>query len=192
MVLKHISDNFLNSLYPPEIQVMTNYHWTPLQVAQEAAQFLTGVGNGIVLDIGSGVGKFCLAAAEYTPGSYYFGVEQRKSLVDYAESAKRQLGLRNAIFIHANFTQLDLGKFEHFYFFNSFYENLTGTHKIDDDIDYSRELYFYYSRYLLKELQYRPRGTRIATLCSSEDEIPGEYIEVGARFNELLKFWIRE
>ncbi len=188
----HLTDHLLNSLYPPSVQGLAKHHWTPLPIALEAARFLTETGNKVILDIGSGVGKFCLAGASCTPGSYYFGVEQRKSLVDHAELAKRQLGLKNAIFLHANFTQLDLRKFEHFYFYNTFYENLAGTDKIDDDIDYSRELYVYYSRYLLKQLQYTPGGTRLCTLCSSEDEVPPEFIQVGARFNEHLKFWVRQ
>jgi len=32
------------------------------------------------LDIGSGVGKFCLAGAYYKPSASFFGVEQRKDL----------------------------------------------------------------------------------------------------------------
>jgi hypothetical protein len=186
-----LTDHLLNSLYPASIQALAKHHWTPLPVAREATRFLTETGNRVILDIGSGVGKFCLAGASYSPGSYYFGVEQRKALVDHAENAKRQLGVNNAIFLHANFTQLDLGRFEHFYFYNAFYENLAGTDKIDDDIDYSRELYLYYSRYLLKELQHTPAGTRLCTLCSSEDEVPPEFVQVGARFNEHLKFWVK-
>ena len=38
---------------------------------------------------------------------------------------------------HGNFTQLDFKNFDHFYFYNAFYENLAGTDKIDDSIDYS-------------------------------------------------------
>ena len=78
-----------------------------------------------------------------------------------------------------------------FYFFNSFYENLAGTDKIDDSIDYSGELYNYYSHYLYRQLEEKPEGTRVATFHSLEDEMPRNYYEVGSEFDNLLKFWIK-
>jgi SAM-dependent methyltransferase len=185
------SDTEFNTLYPLSIQALARYHWTPLSIAQKAATFLAGEGNVSILDIGSGVGKFCLAAAFQTPNALYYGVEQRKSLIDIAEGARKSLQLENVIFMHGNFTQLDFRKYDHFYFYNAFYENLDGTDKIDDSIDYSGELYNYYNRYLFKVLQKKPEGTRICTLCSLENEIPPDYQVVKSEMNGLLKFWIK-
>ena len=185
------SEADFNDLYPLSIRELARYHWTPLPIAKKAAQFLAS-GNGVkVLDIGSGAGKFCLAAACYVPGAYYYGVEQRKWLIEYAEAAREKLGLENASFINGNFTQLDFSNYDSFYFYNSFYENLSGIDKIDETIEYSVELYNYYSRYLFKQLQQRPKGTRLCTLCSSEDEVPPDYHVVGADMDDLLKFWIK-
>ncbi len=61
------SDMEFNTLYPPSIQLLSRNHWTPLSIAMKAACFLAGDGNVRILDIGSGVGKFCLAAAWHTP-----------------------------------------------------------------------------------------------------------------------------
>jgi len=185
------SDAEFNALYPLPIQALARYHWTPLHIAEKAARFLAGDGNGKILDIGSGVGKFCLAAAYYTPKAWYYGVEQRKSLIDHAESAKSSLRLENVSFIHGNFTQLDLKKYDHFYFYNAFYENLDGTDKIDDSIDYSGELFNYYNRYLFKQLQQKPTGTRLCTLCSLENEIPPDFHAVDLDMDGLLKFWVK-
>ena len=135
------SDLELDTLYPLSIQALARHHWTPSSVAIKAARFLAGDEKVKILDIGSGVGKFCLAAAQHTPNASYYGVEQRQNLIDYAEAAKNKLHLENVTFIHGNFTQLDFKKYDHFYFYNAFYENLAGTDKIDDSIDYSRELY---------------------------------------------------
>lgn len=93
--------------------------------------------------------------------------------------------------MNGNFTQLDFRNYDHFYFYNAFYENITGTDKIDNSIDYSLELFNYYNRYLYKQLELRPSGTRLATYHSLEDEIPRGYHIVGAEMNELLKFWIK-
>ena len=185
------SDEQFHQIYPLSIQVLARRHWTPLTVAREAANFLGAETGARVLDIGSGAGKFCLAAAYYKPHAYYYGIEQRKSLINHAETAREILRFENVNFTHGNFTQLDFKNFDHFYFYNAFYENLAGTDKIDDSIDYSGELYNYHSGYLYKQLEQKPAGTRVATFHSLEDEIPQSYHEVNAEFDGLLKFWIK-
>lgn len=185
------SDEQFNQLYPLSIQLLARKHWTPLGVARKVANFLAADNNVRVLDIGSGAGKFCLSAAYYKPKAFYYGVEQRKNLTANAETARETLHIENVSFIHGNFTQLDFKNYDHFYFYNSFYENLIGTDKIDDSIDYSSELFNYYNRYLYRQLAEKPGGTRLATFHSLEDEIPKNYHEVGSEFDSLLKFWIK-
>ena len=185
------SDEQFNQLYPLSLQPMARRHWTPLGVARKSANFLAAENSVRVLDIGSGVGKFCLGAAYYKPKAFYYGVEQRKRLIGHAEWAKEMVHVENVSFIHGNFTQLDFKNYDHFYFYNAFYENLSGTDRIDESIDYSCELYNYYSRYLYKQLEQKPAGTRLATFHSLEDEVPQSYHVVGSEFDNLLKFWIK-
>lgn len=188
---KFSSDEQFNELYPLIPTQIKARHFTPLKVAQKAAEFLAAEANVRILDIGSGAGKFCLAAAHNKPMAYYYGVEQRLSLITLAETAKQILGIPNVKFIHGNFTQLDFRNYDHFYFFNSFYENIAGKSRIDNSIDYSDELYNYYNRYLYKELNMKPSGTRVATYHSLEDEMPPSYHEVGSDFHDFLKYWIK-
>ena len=185
------SDAQFNQLYPSSIQLLAQRHWTPLVVARKAANYLAAESNVRILDIGSGVGKFCLAASHYRPKAFYYVIEQINRLVTYADEAKKILRIENVSFIEGNFTQIDFRNYDHFYFYNSFYENITGTDKIDDSIDYSLELYNYYNRYLYKQLEQKPPGTRLASFHSLEDEIPKGYHIVGSEMNELLKFWIK-
>lgn len=185
------SDIQFNQVYPISIQKLAEKHWTALAVAKKTAGFLAAEKNVKILDIGSGVGKFCLSAAYYKPEASYFGIEQRRKLFCYAEAARETLHMTNVAFIEGNFTQVDFKKYDHFYFYNSFYENLPGTNKIDDSIEYSPELFNYYNRYLLKQLEQKPAGTRLATYHSLEDEIPKTYKEVSSDMNGLLKFWIK-
>jgi hypothetical protein len=185
------SEEHFNQLYPKSIQALARRHWTPLNVARKAAMFL-GLGKNVqILDIGSGAGKFALAAGYYTPKASYTGVEQRKYLVEQAEMAKEIIGLPNVSFIHANFTQVDFRNFNNFYFYNSFFENLAGRDTIDESIDYSAELYDYYNHYLFKKLEQTPEGTRLVTFHSLEDEVPPDFHTVGSEMEGLLKFWIK-
>lgn len=185
------TDAQLNKLYPDSIQLLAHRHWTPLQITQLVAQFLVTHPGVNVLDIGSGVGKFCLAGAYYKPHASFYGVEQRKDLVTHAENARDALGLQNVHFIHSNITDLDFRQYDHFYFFNSFYENLMEKDLIDDNITYSTYLFNYYHNQLYKKLNAMPIGTRVATFHCPDDKIPLGYQVVGSQVRNLLKFWIK-
>ena len=185
------SDELFDSLYPASSSSLMKRHWTPLQVALKAAQFLAAEKNVSILDIGSGVGKFCIAAAHFMPEAFYTGVEQRKNLVEQANEAKNTLGCKQVDFIHGNFTKINFKKFDHFYFFNSFYENFSFTENMDTEIEYSKELYEQYNYSLRMKLEQKPSGTRLATFHSTEDEIPEDFLVVGSEMDNTLKFWIK-
>jgi SAM-dependent methyltransferase len=167
-------------------------HWTPLRVTKTIVDFLTPGNKEHVLDIGSGVGKFCLAAACYKPAAFFEGIEQRAALVEIAKRAQVRLQVGNVNFLHGDFTNVNFDEYDHFYFFNSFYENLSGEYVIDDNIELSGELYNYYTHCLYKKLSEMPPGTRVVTYHSLEDELPLSYRTVGSKFNNRLKFWIKD
>lgn len=179
------------SLFPEHLQSMSPMQWSPLDVVQKAASFLV-TPDAKILDIGCGIGKFCLAGAYYFPEAFFFGVEQRYDLVILAEEAKQYTGLSNAHFIHANITQTNFSEFDHFYFYNAFYENIDMVNRIDDTIQTSYSLYFYYTQYLLSVLRNKPSGTKVVTFHSSEGEIPPSYKLINSYYNSLLKMWIKE
>jgi SAM-dependent methyltransferase len=160
-------------------------------VAKKAAAFLAEEPGKKILDIGSGVGKFCLIGAHFNPQAYFYGVEQRQDLYNYAVAAREATQTDNISFIYGNFAQLDFSKYDHFYFYNAFFENLDDQDRIDRKVDYSESLYVYYSRLLYKALFNKPSGTRLATFHSLEDEIPPGYQLVDASADFLLKMWIK-
>lgn len=185
------SDEHFNNLYPLPIKQLADRHWTSLAIVRKVARFLAPSPDARVLDIGSGVGKFCIAAACHRPAAHFFGIEQRKDLVEHANIAGSILQMENVTFMHGNFTSLDFSEFDHFYFFNSFYEHLTDTEKIDTNISFSSSLYNYYNRQLYKKLNNMPAGTRIATFHSLENELPPEYCLSESHAGTLLKFWVK-
>lgn len=185
------SETQFNALYPEAIRQMTRRHWTPMLVARQAADFLNTHQGVRILDIGSGVGKFCLAAAHYHPDAEFVGIEQRPALVQHAQIALQTLGLGNVQFLTGNFRDLDFKTYQHFYFYNSFYENIAGQDLIDREVDCSSDLFNQYSYCLFKKLREAPEGTRLVTYHSLETEIPENYHLVKSAINDYLKFWIK-
>lgn len=185
------SDVNFHHLYPLYIQGLAQTHWTPLKVVQKASKFLAATPGVKILDIGSGPGKFCLAGAYYNPSAFFYGIEQRYDLVHYATIAQEMAGISNVTQMHGNLMELDFTQYDHFYFFNSFYENLPGTYKIDSKLTYSKALYHQYNGYLYTQLERMPAGTRLATYHCSETEAPHGYHIVGTDVDHLLKFWIK-
>lgn len=181
-----------SQFYPLSIQQLDQIHWSPLKVTYKAVQFLANKQNVKILDIGSGVGKFCLAGAYYKPSAFFYGVEQRLYLVELAQLVRKRLGSLNTNFIHKSFTQVDFKNYDNFYFYNSFFENLNGTDKIDDTLNYSGGLYNYYNQFLSKKLNELPSGTRIVTYKSLDFEIPPSFYLVDDQINLELKFWMKE
>jgi SAM-dependent methyltransferase len=163
-----------------------------LKIVKQAAAFLATENNVKILDIGSGIGKFCLAAAYSNEKVFYYGIEQRKGLTTHAENAQKKLGLKNVCFIHGNFTQLDFRNYDHFYFFNSFYENLVKRDSIDDSVETSGKLFNYYNQFLFKQLELKPAGTKFVSLSSRDDEVPPGFHLVKSDVEGLLKFWIKK
>ncbi len=185
------SDETFNALYPEAIRVVANRHWTPVDIAVKSAAFLNTHAGARILDIGSGAGKFCLVAAKHFPNLSFTGIEQRKNLVELSESLRKKAGIGNVEFIHGNIESFDISRFDHFYFYNSFYENLPGTQKIDLDVVYSEKLYDFYNLVLYKKLNKMKQGTRLVTYHSLGREVPPGFEVVNADYADFLKFWIK-
>ena len=113
----YINDAVFDLLYPERIRKLSREHWTPMGIAKKSAKFLAAEPGKKILDIGSGVGKFCFIGAHYSPEVSFYGIEQREELYQYALATRELTAAKNVNFIHGNFTQIDLADFDHFYFF---------------------------------------------------------------------------
>lgn len=185
------SDTVFDSYFPERIKEISKVHWTPLAVAKKAASFLAPAPGAKILDIGSGVGKFCIAAAHFFPEVEFYGIEQREDLVDCAIRTQQRSKLENVQFIHGNFTQINLDAYDGIYFYNAFAENLFDFARIDDALEYSPALYTYYASYLRNALSYTACGTRLVTYHGHEKEVPTGYEMVAQDLQKPLKMWIK-
>lgn len=184
----NVDDEEFNAIYPEWVRTLARRHWTPIDVAKKAAEFLVDKPGTRVLDIGSGPGKFCMAGATYTKG-HFTGVEQRYGLVELSKKLSRCYRIQNIDFIHANITSIKFKDYDAFYFFNSFHENIDITAKIDNTVNSGFELYNLYHMYVYEQLSIAPCGTRLATYWSTIKEIPSSYQLKHSFKGGLLMFW---
>ena len=187
---RSVEDEKFDQVYPPRIRELSELHWTPVRVAAEAANLLVTAPGTRVLDIGCGPAKFCLVAASLTHG-FFTGVEQRAELVAAARNAALRLQLDNVEIIHGNVLDLAFARYDAFYFYNPFEENMARGHKIDAAVPLSPLLFKRYNRYVAAQLGAMPIDTRAVTYAGYADEIPACYDCEAAIFRDELKLWIK-
>lgn len=186
-------DELYDSQLSPRMKKLSPIHWSPLEVIKTAAAFLSDKPGSKIIDIGSGIGKFCIAAAQHYPDCDFYGIEQRKDLYEIAlMSRKSSSSELNTHFMHGNFTELDFSSYDGLYFFNSFAENLYRFGRIDNSIQYSAGLYNYYATYFYKILEGKASGTRLVTYHGDDAELPQSYQLIQETFNTKLKMYIKK
>ncbi len=184
----NVDDEEFNSIYPDDIRELSDKHWTPVAVAKTAATYLVNRPGVKVLDIGSGVGKFCVIGTAITEG-HFTGVEYRENLYLLANKYKKQFGLTSVNFIHSNILDINFKGYNAFYFFNSFIENMSKTELMDNAVPVSPRHYSRYTQHLREQLAGMPIGTRLATYWSNTDEVPRGYVIQSTAFEGELKMW---
>ena len=118
---RSVSDADWDLVYPAKYTELSSIHWSPISVVRRAATLLSKSSRTRILDVGSGVGKFCTVAALTTPGMFC-GVERRGEMVDIARATAVRAKVSSTRFIHARVEDVDWMNFDGFYFFNPFAE----------------------------------------------------------------------
>lgn len=95
---RQIADDEFDQFFAARYRETLRAESTPVSVATRAAKMLTGDGVRRVLDLGSGVGKFCTIGALATPG-WFVGVERDPHFVVAARSAAGRFGCRRVEFL---------------------------------------------------------------------------------------------
>jgi hypothetical protein len=183
-----ISDKDFDDNFRVEIERQSARQWAPAAIAKRAAKFLVNRPGVRVLDIGSGVGKFCVIGAACNQG-FFTGVEQRENLCQLADKVARRFNVNNVKFIHANVTEVNFSEYDAFFFYNAFYENIEPDDAIDTSVDLNTSLYRLYTAQLTEKLFAMPKGTRLVTYWG--EWMPRGYHLVYTNGNDALRFWER-
>jgi SAM-dependent methyltransferase len=117
-------DCVFDSYLPEDLGGLSADQWTPLEVALSAARWLQEFGVHRVLDIGSGPGKFCVAAA-LAGRCELVGLEQNSRFVAVARSLARLFGVQDRVrFIQGVLGDDVLPPADAYYLYNPFAQHL--------------------------------------------------------------------
>jgi len=183
-----VKDEEFDMIYPDGMRKLSRRHFTEVDVAIQAAQLLVTKPKQKILDIGSGLGKFCFVAGSSTEASY-IGVDYRKHFVELCRQLAVKHRFRNVSFIHDDVINVDFTQYDAFYFFNSFLEHWDRSAELDDTIDLDYDNYIRYSGFLKDQFEKLPETTRIVTYHAEVNQIPASYRLVSIHFGGLLKCW---
>lgn len=190
---KHeLTEEVFNTLLPDYLKFASRLYFTPIHIAQIAAQWLTEDGNKKILDIGAGVGKFCITGGAKNSDSFFYGVEHRPSLAKLGNQLVKSYELKNVIIHNKNILQVDFSNYNAFYLYNPFYENIECSKRLNDEVKLEAELYQTYSAYTDKQLDKAKSGTRLVTFHGNNFEVPNSYKKEKETFDGTLKLWIRQ
>tara|TARA_B110000211_G_C14038223_1_gene535575 strand:- start:721 stop:1308 length:588 start_codon:yes stop_codon:yes gene_type:complete len=182
------TDADFDGIFKNHISSLSNLHWTPLKVARKAAEWLSIDDNSKILDIGSGIGKFCFIGA-LTTKAEYTGVEQRKNLVKISNKVIKQNKISNTKFVNDNFINIDFDNYTGFYLYNPFWENISNDQLIDNKIATSIDLYEEYNKILSLKLTALKPGTLVVTYLMKEENIPISFSIFRHDFERNLILW---
>ncbi len=187
-----VSDADFDVWLPEEQRGVSLRFWTSVGVSARVARWLSDVGAERVLDVGSGVGKFCVVGALTTP-LRFTGVEQRSHLVSIADDLARRFGvLERVSFVNGGLETLDFRDFDGLYFYNPFGENrFPEVDHLDSTVEVSRQRFardVADVEYLIGRM---PVGTHLATYNSYGGRVPDSFDLVHAKLAgmNLLRLW---
>jgi SAM-dependent methyltransferase len=177
---------------PEDLRGLARDHWTPLAVALAAARWFVEAGVRQVVDIGSGPGKFCVAAA-LAGNCELTGVEQHPRLVGVARSLARLFGVSSrARFLQGAFGETPLPRADAYYLYNPFMQHLCAPnddHGYGPTPDYER----YRRDVMMAQDLFRraPAGTLVLTYNGFGGLMPASYeaYRVSRELPCVLRLW---
>ncbi len=190
---RHTSDKIFDLLFPAHIRTVSSRFWTPVAIARKAAKLLA-TGTGPILDVGAGVGKFCIIGALTTEAAFH-GVEHRHELVVIANAVIDALGLSGrARLTHGTLDDVDWPRYSSFYFCNPFEENIfPEARRFDDNIPLNKTRFHQDTARTESILDAAPVGSRVVTFHGLGARVPATYrlLPEETRGNPLLRSWIK-
>jgi hypothetical protein len=173
------TDSEFDRFLPRQLRLVSTRYWTPVRVAARAAAWLDELQIRSMVDVGSGAGKFCVAAALMSRCAF-LGIEHRKELVATARALADVYGVRARVsFLEETFGDAPLPFAEAYYFYNPFVESALGPEAwLDENVEHGA---CRHDRDLLAVehwLGQAPTGTYVMTYNGIGTELPRGYRQI--------------
>lgn len=170
-------DASFDAFIPVQDRAVSEEYWTPLQVAVRVAKWLDERGVRSVVDVGSGVGKFCVAAA--LCGRFEcIGIEHRQRLVAAARHLADVFGVADRV----RFVKSAAGSWpeaDTYYLYNPFGENLCSReNQLDATVELTAERYRREVEATEQRFARAPVGTLVVTYNGFGGRMPDSYRRV--------------
>jgi predicted RNA methylase len=186
------TDRMFDRFLPPRLRVVSGQFWTPLEVVVRAAQWFDQLRVRSVVDIGSGAGKFCVAAALASDANFT-GLEHRARLVAAARELAHLLDVQRRVsFVHGTFGEMQLPEADAYYLYNPFGENLFGIEDLlDEEVEISDARYVRDTAAVEHLLHDARVGTYLLTYNGFGGEVPASYreVRVDRDLPNVLRMW---
>ncbi len=169
-----VVDRIFDDIFPYDVRTASSVHWTPVEVAMRAAQLLARDDRTTILDVGAGIGKFCIVAAASVKAPVR-GIEHRAHFVDVARAAAARLKV-DVEFVHGTLDDEDPASVGGVYLFNPFGENLCSREDwLDDTVELSATRFARDVATTERFLRDARAGTRVVTYCGFGGRMPDAY-----------------
>ncbi len=183
-------DAAFDAVLDPALRALSETHWTPARVARLGARWLWAYGARSVVDVGAGVGKFCILASLEVPLTCV-GLEHRERLAVAARAAAVRLGATRCEFAVGGLELLSAYPADALYFYNPFAENISATSiGIDETVELSPRRYLRELQAVKEHLRRAPLGTLLLTYHGFGGRFPAGWrlvrsVEAGGDFLQL-------
>ncbi len=186
-----VDDRTFDCVYPIAVRLASPMHWTPVQAAVRASKLLAVRPGARILDVGSGVGKFCIVAAA-SVDARVAGVEHRGHLVDIGRRAASAFGV-DVSFTTGTLEDCDPLDVDGVYFFNPFAENICSPgDRIDGTVELSEARFVRDILAVQRFLRAARVGTRVVTYCGLGGAIPNGYVrQLAEPCAGRIELWVK-
>jgi predicted RNA methylase len=187
-----VVDRVFDAIYPVEIQRLSAIHWTPVEVALRVVRMLRLAPNEVLLDVGAGVGKFCIVASAAQPSVKIRGIEHRARLVEIAKEGAAKVGVEVDLRT-ASFEAVDAAEVDAVYLFNPFAENISDPEDwLDASVELGETRYRRDVALVQHFLSSSKIGTRVVTYCGFGGAVPAEFdLLRRERCAGTLELWVK-
>jgi len=187
------TDEAFDRFLPYDLERASNTFWTPLEVAMRVAEWLDELGIETVLDIGSGAGKFCVAAA-LAGRSRFVGLEQRGRLVRAARMLAGRFGVADRVtFVLGTLeTITTMALANAYYLYNPFGENTFAAGRyLDNDVELSPARLRRDVAMVENLFCDAPVNTYVITYNGFGGQLPSTYTQIRTDTNlpNMLRMW---